>query len=279
MTIADTHEPDPVPNDRPAVWALVIADMQARDAEGRRKYGTPLQPFNGRDALVDAYQEGLDLVVYLRQVLEERTPRSWPFYPVPSDDEIRHHLDFCDHEGIALPLSGETVPIEHVLAAFRQPPPNVIGHWMDNELADFSTVIDHCSRIYSWASGGKISKPMTLPEEVIAEGEDRETREIEEAIAEDRREREVADTGPLSPMPLPTAAVLYAVAAERERQDAKWGRAAGLWKDSDGVKVAVLGEEFGEVCRALLENEGAARLRAELIQVAAVAVAWSETLS
>ena len=72
MSIADTHEPAPVPNERPAVWSLVIADMQARDREGRRKYGTPLQPFNGRDALVDAYQEALDLVVYLRQALEER---------------------------------------------------------------------------------------------------------------------------------------------------------------------------------------------------------------
>lgn len=72
MSLADTHEPPPVPNDRPAVWSLVIADMQARDREGRRKYGTPLQPFNGRDALVDAYQEALDLVVYLRQAIEER---------------------------------------------------------------------------------------------------------------------------------------------------------------------------------------------------------------
>ncbi len=74
MTIADTHEPAPVHNDRPAIWPLVIADMQARDAEGRRKYGTPLQPFNGRAALVDAYQEALDLVVYLRQAIEERAP-------------------------------------------------------------------------------------------------------------------------------------------------------------------------------------------------------------
>ena len=72
MRFADTHEPAPVPNERPAVWPLVIADMQTRDREGRRKYGTPLQPFNGRDALVDAYQEALDLVVYLRQALEER---------------------------------------------------------------------------------------------------------------------------------------------------------------------------------------------------------------
>lgn len=57
----------------PAVWDLVLADMAARDAEGRRKYGTPLQPGNGRDALVDAYQEALDLVVYLRQAIYERS--------------------------------------------------------------------------------------------------------------------------------------------------------------------------------------------------------------
>ena len=75
MSLADTHEPPPVPNDRAAIWGLVIADMVARDVEGRRKYGTPLQAFNGRDALVDAYQEALDLVVYLRQAIEERAAR------------------------------------------------------------------------------------------------------------------------------------------------------------------------------------------------------------
>lgn len=72
MGISDTHEPDPIPNDKPAVWDLVVADMQARDAEGRRKYGVPLQPHNGRDALVDLYQELLDAVVYIRQEIEQR---------------------------------------------------------------------------------------------------------------------------------------------------------------------------------------------------------------
>ncbi len=69
--ISDEHEPDPIPNDQPAVWELVIEDMKARDVMGRTKYGTPLQPFNGRDSLVDAYQEVLDLAVYLRQKIEE----------------------------------------------------------------------------------------------------------------------------------------------------------------------------------------------------------------
>lgn len=65
-------EPQPRPNDRPAVWDLVIADMQNRDAAGAAKYGTRLQPFNGRRPLVDAYQEALDLVAYLRQAIEEQ---------------------------------------------------------------------------------------------------------------------------------------------------------------------------------------------------------------
>jgi hypothetical protein len=65
-------QPPPVPNDRPAVWDLVVEDMRARDAVGRARYGTPLQAFNGRDALADAYAEALDLVVYLRQAIAER---------------------------------------------------------------------------------------------------------------------------------------------------------------------------------------------------------------
>jgi hypothetical protein len=39
---------------------------------GVRKYGTPLQAHNGRDGLMDAYQEALDLAVYLRQLIAER---------------------------------------------------------------------------------------------------------------------------------------------------------------------------------------------------------------
>lgn len=65
-------QPAPQPNTSRPVWELVVEDMQARDQVGRERYGTPLQANNGRDALVDAYQEALDLVVYLRQALEER---------------------------------------------------------------------------------------------------------------------------------------------------------------------------------------------------------------
>lgn len=66
------HEPDPTPNAGKPVWDMVIEDMHQRDQIGRERYGTPLQTHNGRRALVDAYQEALDLVVYLRQEIEER---------------------------------------------------------------------------------------------------------------------------------------------------------------------------------------------------------------
>lgn len=52
-------------------YARVIADIQARKEIGLQRYGTLLQAFNGRDALLDAYQEALDLCQYLRQVKEE----------------------------------------------------------------------------------------------------------------------------------------------------------------------------------------------------------------
>ena len=79
------NQPKPVTNNLPAVWELVIQDMNKRNVFGADKYGTPLQPFNGRDALQDAYEEALDLCVYLRQFIYERNSqavaKSAPSYP------------------------------------------------------------------------------------------------------------------------------------------------------------------------------------------------------
>jgi NTP pyrophosphatase (non-canonical NTP hydrolase) len=55
-----------------AIWDLVIEDMRARDRKGAEEYGTRLHAHNGRDALQDAYEEALDLAVYLRQAIAER---------------------------------------------------------------------------------------------------------------------------------------------------------------------------------------------------------------
>lgn len=74
------------------------------------------------------------------------------------------------------------------------------------------------------------------------------------------------------------------IRAERARQRAKWG-AVHAWGSGDcsspdvaePVKLAVLTEEVGEVARAMLDGRPA-ELRRELVQVAAVAVAWLEGL-
>jgi uncharacterized small protein (DUF1192 family) len=65
-------QPNPTPTDEQPIWELVIQDMHSRDHVGRERYGTPLQLTNGRDSLQDAYEEALDLVVYLRQEMERR---------------------------------------------------------------------------------------------------------------------------------------------------------------------------------------------------------------
>lgn len=89
MTIQD--QPPPVQNASVPIWelvikdcdtmiradeerALLIADMRERHRIGCERYGTPLQANNGRDALVDAYQEALDLCAYLKQASIEGVP-------------------------------------------------------------------------------------------------------------------------------------------------------------------------------------------------------------
>lgn len=68
-------QPAPIPHVGSCIQDLVISDILARKAVGLDRYGTLLQAFNGRDALLDAYQEALDLCQYLRQEIEERRIR------------------------------------------------------------------------------------------------------------------------------------------------------------------------------------------------------------
>lgn len=102
MSLIDP-QPAPIPNDNPSVWQLVLedvlelepvddlirADMLAREAFGKEKYGTVLQAGNGRNFLADAYQERLDLVVYLRGALEELYAKSKA--GTLTDGEAAHH--------------------------------------------------------------------------------------------------------------------------------------------------------------------------------------------
>jgi len=58
--------------ERIEVLPLVQADLAARIAKGATEYGEPLTTHNGRDALQDAYEEALDLCVYLKQAILEK---------------------------------------------------------------------------------------------------------------------------------------------------------------------------------------------------------------
>lgn len=77
MSDVTRPQKDPKPGRTP-ITILVMADLCRRRRAGIAKYGTELKSENGRDALVDAYQEALDLVMYLRQMIEERTDRTSP---------------------------------------------------------------------------------------------------------------------------------------------------------------------------------------------------------
>lgn len=87
-------------------------------------------------------------------------------------------------------------------------------------------------------------------------------------------------------MPHHTRAALYElIDAERDTQRRKWG-GPHEWGSGDCsspdvapvTKAAVLAEECGEVSRAVLDRD-TDNLRRELVQVAAVAVAWLEGLA
>ena len=67
---------DPPTQGKDRVLDAVIADWKKREAQGIKTYGRPLETFNGRDALWDAYEECLDLCLYLRQAIMERESSS-----------------------------------------------------------------------------------------------------------------------------------------------------------------------------------------------------------
>jgi hypothetical protein len=95
---ADKKEPAPVPNKEEYVQHLVMDDLAAfapdpvmaqirddlksRAEYGLKKYGTLLQPHNGRNAKMDAYQEGLDYAVYLKQAMLEGDDLVGEYYAV-----------------------------------------------------------------------------------------------------------------------------------------------------------------------------------------------------
>jgi hypothetical protein len=64
-------QPLPTPNEYRDIQSMVIDDLGKRRLVGIERYGTALQPFNGRKSLRDIYEELLDAAVYVKQRLVE----------------------------------------------------------------------------------------------------------------------------------------------------------------------------------------------------------------
>lgn len=95
---ASTPQPPPVAGQMD-VAPVVIADIEARVAAGKRKYGTLLQTNNGRNALWDLYQELIDACMYIRQrLLEEEAGETQstlaPVAPTPENPYADHVTAF-----------------------------------------------------------------------------------------------------------------------------------------------------------------------------------------
>jgi len=78
LNVGFRHEPidpaiveQPIPHGDIEIAPLVQKDIAERAKVGCKKYGEFLKANNGRNALWDAYQEALDLCMYLRQKIEE----------------------------------------------------------------------------------------------------------------------------------------------------------------------------------------------------------------
>lgn len=77
---ATVQQEQPVPSAEASndTWSMVIEDMKERRDMGFVKYGSMLFPNNGRKNLIDAYQEALDLAVYLKNEIREQARYSTP---------------------------------------------------------------------------------------------------------------------------------------------------------------------------------------------------------
>ena len=85
---ATTQQPSPKPGQE-VVLFHVLDDVKRRAETGKAQYGTYLETHNGRDALVDAYQEALDLCMYLKQVIMERDAEQRRQYHIDMQAKIQ----------------------------------------------------------------------------------------------------------------------------------------------------------------------------------------------
>jgi len=167
-----TGDTQPLPHEsiHPIAHQAVKADLDARLALGIERYGQPLRPLNGRNALRDAYEEALDLCVYLWCALYEaghaEAPAALDIHASaePSDPVEQAYDDFW--RDIIEP--GGQLDIQQV----------------KRELHDYRTLLEEVPKVYVHVTGGRISKPNTIAMHVIAEADQHYAQDEAEAMRE-----------------------------------------------------------------------------------------------
>jgi hypothetical protein len=61
----------------------VKKDLDLRNQLGHQSYGKAMEPHDGRNSLLEAYEEALDLVMYLKKAIVERDGLGQPVNAVP----------------------------------------------------------------------------------------------------------------------------------------------------------------------------------------------------
>ncbi len=106
---------DPPVHGRADITSYVVRDLEDRRKAGIKKYGQPLMTDDGRNGLIDAYQEAVDLTVYLRKRLEE---------DLASIDDLREIRRLVDDSRLAgvMPPAVVLSHVDRVLARFGVKP-------------------------------------------------------------------------------------------------------------------------------------------------------------
>jgi hypothetical protein len=107
----------PEPNDRPVMHEVLIDLIRSRLAIGIERYGTGLQPMNGRDALRDQVEELIDAAVYTLQIRHEKA-------------EMRLHAEAI-YEFFEVVNGGAEWPSEKIPMQMREHIQALVS-WFDN---------------------------------------------------------------------------------------------------------------------------------------------------
>lgn len=79
-----------------AVWPLVVKDMLDRNEEGAKKYNRYLQTNCPDDMLQHAYEEALDLAVYLKTLIERQ--KQWTSNNIKTGQSTQQCIPEQDQE-------------------------------------------------------------------------------------------------------------------------------------------------------------------------------------